>query len=69
MTFSQAVLCLSGRQPPQIVSGLDPDLAAIDHDHRRLLQVPRSTIASWPVSLPAIAKWLEASASVAARER
>ena len=25
---------------------------------------PRSTIASWPVSLPAIAKWLDASASV-----
>ena len=25
---------------------------------------PRTTIASWPVSLPAIAKWLEASASL-----
>ena len=25
---------------------------------------PRTTIASWPVSFPAIAKWLEASASL-----
>ena len=31
-------------------------------DGRR--SAPRSTIASWPVSLPAMAKWLEASASV-----
>ena len=37
VTFPQAVLCLSRRQPPQIVGRLDPDLAAIDHDHRRLL--------------------------------
>ena len=37
---------------------------AVDEQDRQPLAPPRITIASWPVSFPAMANWLEASASV-----
>ena len=36
LSISQRCLYLSGRQPPQILGGLDPDRAAVDHHHGRL---------------------------------
>ena len=63
--LAQPRLGLRGGQPPEVAGGLE----ARRRRRRRAgprapSQAPRTTIASWPVSLPAIAKWLEASASL-----
>ena len=63
--LAQPLLGLGGGQAPEVAGGLEPRAVAVDQQHRRLRRTRRATtIASWPVSLPAIAKWLEASASL-----
>ena len=63
--LAQARLGLVGREAPEVAApapaaGRRRRRAATDGSRH----APRTTIASWPVSLPAIAKWLEASASL-----
>src|SRR4051812_23834453 len=48
------------RSPAGCSRGPSPSTSSTDGS----AQAPRTTIASWPVSLPAMAKWLEASASL-----
>ena len=54
----------AARQPGELRSRFEPDAVAVDEQHRQLVGAPRTTIASCPVSLPAMANWLDASASV-----
>ena len=62
--LAEALLGLVGGKAPEVRRGLDPGAVAVDQQRGRALGAPRTTIASLPVSLPAIAKWLDASASL-----
>jgi hypothetical protein len=57
-------LRLGGRRAPLLTRVEQPDAVPVDDHGDRRGGGPTSTIASWPVSLPAIAKWLLARASV-----
>ena len=62
--LAQPGLGVGGRQAPEVGGRLEPRPVAVDEQHRRRVARAATTIASKPVRLPAMAKWLDASASL-----
>ena len=64
MALAHSPLRLGGGESPELAGRLHARAVRVHQQHTEgSSQAPRITIASFPVSLPAIAKWLEASAS------